>query len=133
MDKAVIDKFLVLMGDASDLLYDLHLVVTTSPGEYLLVPETDPKDWASKRKLWEEAARTFRISLEEDSTKPIEDVPTLTERKCYNCKHMHASDMAGAAVFTCRRYPPALSQNTFRADQWPSVGADDFCGEWGAL
>ena len=63
MDKDLIEKILDVIGQASDLLYDFHLVATDVQGERRLIPDTDPRDWASRRKLWEASAALLTIEL----------------------------------------------------------------------
>lgn len=56
--------------------------------------------------------------------------PPLAEHSCLTCRYFRPSsafDVAKWPVGNCHRQPPQLGP---RGEQWPSVDAADWCGEW---
>lgn len=50
--------------------------------------------------------------------------PPLSEQCCGNCRYYLATRLHSGL---CRRNPPQIGS---RGEQWPSVIARDWCGEW---
>ena len=56
------------------------------------------------------------------------DYPPVREQHCSNCRY-YWPDLPFAPLDggRCHRHPP---QAGARGEQWPSVDASDWCGEW---
>jgi len=52
----------------------------------------------------------------------------MNEKKCFTCYFVYILDGQRAM---CRRYPPpSLEIDYAQHTKWPTVGDDDWCGEW---
>jgi hypothetical protein len=50
--------------------------------------------------------------------------PPLSEQHCSSCRYFFPDQHD---LGQCRRNPPQIGP---RGEQWPTVAADDWCGEW---
>jgi|688.fasta_scaffold94626_5 hypothetical protein len=50
--------------------------------------------------------------------------PPLNEQRCSGCRYFFPDQHD---LGQCRRNPPQIGP---RGGQWPTVAADDWCGEW---
>ena len=54
--------------------------------------------------------------------------PPLAEQSCQVCRYFRPDlELAPSEGGRCHRQPPQLGP---RGEQWPSVDAADWCGEW---